>query len=359
MAGWCTHGSSGQLSVASGQCVTRDRLTTSPPSGCGCRSSGFCASGFWLLDSVYDPALLPRWRLGVVESSASRDLSLRQLPRRHHLAGGRRGVRARHAGGGGRRGRDAARARLRAGRDPDARARRPRGAARRDWPDDRGRSRQGAARRARRGRPRRADVPGGGRGGPAHRRRGHPDGPRAARPGARGVHAALPDRPDRRHLAVQLPVQPDGPQAGARHRGGQPDRAEAGDQDAALGADPRRRARQGRPAEGRAQRPADVAADRRPPGHRRALQAADVHRLVGGRLGDEGARRQEEGAAGAGRQRRRHRRRDGRPRLRGEAHRRTAGSRWRDRAASRCSGCSSTRACSTGSRPRSARASRR
>ena len=60
----------------------------------------------------------------------------------------------------------------------------------------------------------------------------------------------------------------------------------------------------GRAAEGRAERPADVARARRPPRHRRSLQAPDLHRVVGGGLGDEGARRQEEGHPRARRQRR-------------------------------------------------------
>ena len=57
----------------------------------------------------------------------------------------------------------------------------------------------------------------------------------------------------------------------------------------------------------------------RPPRHRRTLQAPDVHRLVGGGLGDEGARRQEEGDPRTRRQRGRHRRRLGRRRVGGEA----------------------------------------
>ena len=62
----------------------------------------------------------------------------------------------------------------------------------------------------------------------------------------------------------------------------------------------------------------------RPDGRRRALQAAHLHRLAVRRLAHEGARRQEEGRARAGRQRRRHRRQD-RPTSTGPSSARSSG----------------------------------
>ena len=83
--------------------------------------------------------------------------------------------------------------------------------------------------------------------------------------------------------------------------------------------DRRRDHRGGRPARGRGQHPADDPRARRPDGRGRSVQAPHLHRQPVGRLADEGAGRQEEGRPRARRQRRRHRRQDGRPRLGGPA----------------------------------------
>ena len=83
--------------------------------------------------------------------------------------------------------------------------------------------------------------------------------------------------------------------------------------------------------------------DRRPNGDRRPLPAAHLHRVVGGRLGDEGAGRPEAGAARARRQRGRRSWTRQRTSTRRRLASRPAGSRWPARAASRCSECSCTR----------------
>ena len=61
---------------------------------------------------------------------------------------------------------------------------------------------------------------------------------------------------------------------------GCPIRAQAGQEDAAVGVDPGRGPRPRPPAEGRAERAADVAGGGRPPRHRRSLQTADLHRIT-------------------------------------------------------------------------------
>ena len=263
--------------------------------------------------------LLSRRSVAPVGRSSASHQPLGRLRRRLDVAGergpGRRGDSRRR-----RRGRhDAKPAGVRAGGDsreglvgaePPADGNRPR---------PRRRSGQADQRRAHRSRSRRHDVSGRERRSAPDRRRRDPARPRPARQGPRRHRAPLPHWTRRRHLAVQFPAQPLGAQARPRHRRRQSHCPQARDEDAALGPVPRQRARRSGPAEGRAQRVADVAAARRPPRHRRTLQAADVHRLVGGGLGDEGARRQEEGDPRTRRQRGRHRRRLGRRRVGREA----------------------------------------
>ena len=98
---------------------------------------------------------------------------------------------------------------------------------------------QADPRRARRGRPRHVDVPTRRGRGRADDRRAHPARPDASLEGSRRDHEALPDRPDRRHLAIQLPAQPGRAQAVARDRERQHDRPEAAVQGPADDADGR------------------------------------------------------------------------------------------------------------------------
>ena len=142
--------------------------------------------------------------------------------------GRRRGGRARHARPAG----------VRAGRHPGEGLVHPGAATRRDRPGARRRGGQADPGRADRGRSRRDDLPRRRRRGPAPRRRGDPAGPRAARHGPHRHRAALPDRPGRRDLAVQLPAEPVGAQARAGRRRRQPRRAQARHEDAAVGAVP-------------------------------------------------------------------------------------------------------------------------
>ncbi len=136
-----------------------------------------------------------------------------------------------------------------------------------------------------------------------------------------GITRRFPIGPDRRDQPVQLPAQPRGPQGGAGHRVGQPDRAQAAVQgsagDAHRGRDHRCRRRAGRLGE----HPAHEPRAGRPDGVRRAVQAAHLHRQPRGRLADEGAGRQEEGRARAGWQRGRDRGPQRGPRLGGQADR--------------------------------------
>ena len=103
---------------------------------------------------------------------------------------------------------------------------------------------------------------------------------------------------------------------------GNPIGPEAGDQDAAERAAARRARHAGWPAGWGDQRAADGAPHRRPAGHRPALQAPDLHRLLGGRVGHEESRGKEESDPGTGRQRGGDRRRDREPRRSRPAHRR-------------------------------------
>ena len=157
--------------------------------------------------------------------------------------------------GGGRRRRRRVRghpeaAGLRARPDPARDLGRHQGAPRGARPAHRARGRQADPRRAGRGRPRHADLPPRRRGGGADDGRAHPARPDARLEGPRRHHAPLPDRPDRRHLAVQLPAQPGRPQARAGHRQRQPDRAQAAVEGPAHDADRGRDRRSG----GRARR---------------------------------------------------------------------------------------------------------
>ena len=124
------------------------------------------------------------------------------------------------------------------------------------------------------------------------------------------------------HLAVQLSAEPGRAQGRAGARGRLSVRAEAGEPHADRRADHGRGAGRDRSAERRVLDPAGASRRRRPVHDRRALQAAVLHRLARGRLGSEGARRQEEGGARTRRQCGVHRRcRSGRPpRLRRRAH---------------------------------------
>ena len=136
-------------------------------------------------------------------------------------------VRAGGRGGGpGVRG-DAEAPGLRARPDPARDQRRHQGAARGARARSSRRSRQADPRRADRGRPRGAHVQARGRGGGARVRRGDPARPHAELQGPGRDHAALPDRADRGHLAVQLPAQPGRAQGRPGDRLGQPDRAQA------------------------------------------------------------------------------------------------------------------------------------
>ena len=113
---------------------------------------------------------------------------------------------------------------LEAGRDPRAHLAPDRGQRRADRAHHRRRGRQAAEGRARRGQAWRLDLPLGERGGQAHRRRDHRDGCRRRRRGPLRLDHPRAARRHRRHLAVQLPAEPGGPQGGAgagrRQRGG-------------------------------------------------------------------------------------------------------------------------------------------
>ena len=180
--------------------------------------------------------------------------------------------------GGHRRGRGvrghADAARLRARPDPARDLGWHQGPARRAGPAHRARGRQADPRCAGRGRSGDADVPTRRRGGRAHDRRADPARPHACIQGSRRHHTAVPDRTDRRDLAVQLPAQPRGAQAVAGDRQRQHDRAQATVQGPTDDAD-HRRDRRGRRRPGRGgQHPADDPRARRPDGRRRAIQAA-------------------------------------------------------------------------------------
>ena len=140
-----------------------------------------------------------------------------------------------------------------------------------------------------------------------------------ARQGLSGHLEARADRPVQLHLAVQLPAQPRRAQDRAGARGRLPVRDEAGEPHAARRDHHRRGARRDRPAQGRLLDPARPPRGRRPVHHRRAAEAAQLHRLARRSAGTSRPGRQEEGGARARRQRRGDRRRGRRPRRRGRA----------------------------------------
>ena len=130
-----------------------------------------------------------------------------------------------------------------------------------------------------------------------------------ARPrGYRGMVKRVPVGAVRVHHAVQFPAQPGRAQGRAGDRGGLPVRAQAGGEDADRRADHRRGAGRDRPAQGRVLDPALLATTT--PRRWSRTSASSCCRFTGGlrRLGPEGARRAQEGGAGAGRQRGLHRR---------------------------------------------------
>ena len=110
-----------------------------------------------------------------------------------------------------------------------------------------------------------------------------------ARQGLSGHLEAGADRPVQLHLAVQLPAQPRRAQDRAGDRGRLPVRDEAGQPHAARRDHHGRGAGRDRPAQGRLLDPARAPRGRGPVHHRRAAEAAELHRLARGRLGPEGA----------------------------------------------------------------------
>jgi len=191
--------------------------------------------------------------------------------------GGRRGSRA-----------DAASRGLRApGRAHALRAPVP-GALRRARDESLHRGRQADQGQRGRGDPPHRHLPHRRRGGAPHPRRGPADGHLAA--GAR-LHRPVEARADRAllvHLAVQLPAQSGRPQDGARPGRRLPVRPEAGEPDPDRGAAHRRDPGRDRAAPRRLLRPPLPARRRRSLHHRRAPQAAQLHRLARGRLGAQG-----------------------------------------------------------------------
>ena len=107
--------------------------------------------------------------------------------------------------------------------------------------------------------------------------------------GYQGMWKRVPIGPCSLHLAVQFPAQPGRAQDRPRDRRRLPVRDEARQPHAAGRADHRRGAGRDRPAEGRLLHPARPPRGRRPVHHRRAAEAALLHRLARGRLGPEGA----------------------------------------------------------------------
>ena len=170
----------------------------------------------------------------------------------------------------------------------------------------------------------------------------------ASSKGRVGITRRFAGRTGRGDQPLQLPAQPRRPQARPGDRRRLLDRPQAAVEgpadDAHGGRDHRRRRAPGR----RREHPPDVPGARRPDGRRRAIQGPLVHRQPIRRLADEGAGGQEEGHPRAGRQRRRHRRSDGGPRLGRSSGSSRARSPMRGRSASASSGCSSTR---TSARP--------
>ena len=118
------------------------------------------------------------------------------------------------------------------------------------------------------------------------------------------VHPARPHRGGGRHLAVQLPPEPGGPQGGSGHRRGLSRGAQAG-----LGHAAHRpaagvaAARRLRPARRLAQRGDVQRAHRQPSGHPRRRGHDHLHRLAAGGLGDPGRRAPQARRPGAGQQR--------------------------------------------------------
>ncbi len=107
-------------------------------------------------------------------------------------------------------------AHLEALQDPRPRRTSHRGASGADRASHSGRGRQAAEGRPGRGESLRVHLPLGGRRGQADGRRGHRDARRRERAGPFRLDDPRAPRRDRRHLAVQLPPQPGGPQGGAR-----------------------------------------------------------------------------------------------------------------------------------------------
>src|ERR1035437_3326722 len=136
----------------------------------------------------------------------------------------------------------------------------------------------------------------------------------AGRIGGEGIPLDLkPASRGRLGVARRLPHARPGHRPGGSHR---PEAAVTGSADNAYRG---RGDRRSGPAGGLGQHPADDPRTGRPPGDRRAVQAAQLHRQSRGRLEHEGASGQEEGSARAGRQRRRHSRSVGQYRLGGAA----------------------------------------
>ena len=124
-----------------------------------------------------------------------------------------------------------------------------------------------------------------------------------------------------RHHALQLPVEPGGPQGGALARGRSADRGEAGQRDADRCAAPRRVLRRDRPAQGHVPGAAGQLQGRGRHGARRPVQEDLVHGIVRDRLVPQGPGPEEARDARARRQRRRHRPQRRGPGLRRSAHR--------------------------------------
>ncbi len=123
------------------------------------------------------------------------------------------------------------------------------------------------------------------------------------RPGAPAARRGRPGDP------VELPAADGGVEAGARARGRQHLRAQAGRDDATDRAAARRRLPAGRPASGRGQRADRRRRDRGRAGRRTRRRQDRLHRFDRGRQADRrlGGRHRQEADAGTGRQGRQHR----------------------------------------------------